>query len=65
MFTGSVWNGYLQEAMGRRALATWKWAGEKISEVALKLESVKGIFWRLELEAIMTEGCEARLQTKA
>lgn len=65
IFTGSVQNGHPQEAVGKRALDTRKWAGEKISEVALKFQSVKGIFCRLEREAIMTEGCEARLQTKA
>lgn len=42
--TGSVQNGHPQEAVGRRALDTWKWAGEKISEVALTFQSVKGIF---------------------
>ena len=44
IFTGSVQNGHPQEAVGRRALDTWKWAGEKISEVALTFQSVKGIF---------------------
>lgn len=42
-----VWEWAPRGSSGQRALDTWKWAGEKISEVALKFQSVKGIFCRL------------------